>query len=156
LFALTPEQIDLMAPAPVACAPWLKPIGCLRLDHDVAERGPDRLRHGLESYRRVLGVGDLLQGCSLQTQVEHLRDALHALDPVFAVDLFQLISLNRVFNFLPRFRLAGRSAPEPATILLEAANASPGGEAVHAGDHGTGGGGASIVREVARNPATVA
>jgi hypothetical protein len=85
-----------------------------------------------------------------------LRDALHALDPVFAVDLFQLISLNRVFNFLPRFRLAGRSAPEPATILLEAANASPGGEAVHAGDHGTGGGGPSIVREVARNPATVA
>jgi hypothetical protein len=92
----------------------------------------------------------------LQTQVEHLRDALHALDPVFAADLFQLISLNRVFNFLPRFRLAGRSALEPATILLEAANASPGGEAVHAGDHGTGGGGASIVREVARNLATVA
>jgi hypothetical protein len=54
-----------------------------------------------------------------------------------------------------RFGLTGRPA-QTGNDLLEAANASPAGEAVHAGDHGTGGGGASIVREVARNLATVA
>jgi hypothetical protein len=76
-----------------------------------------------------------------------------------AATLFEeSLTLAREFgdSFLISEALGARRRTKCNNDKQEAANASPGGEAVHAGDHGTGGGGPSIVREVARNPATVA
>ena len=39
--ALTPEEIDLVAPAPIACAPWLTPIGASAAKDVLSRNGLD-------------------------------------------------------------------------------------------------------------------